>query len=418
MPETQSITIIGGGVVGLCVAYYARRQGLEVTLIERGGPDRDCCSLGNAGLVVPSHIVPLAAPGMVALGLKMMLRSDSPFYFRPGLDRDVWDWAWRFRRAANASHVERSAPLLLRLNLESRRLYEGLAGELGDFGFREKGVLMLCRTERGLHEEAEVAERAKRLGLPAEVLSPEGCAALEPGLTLSVTGGVYYPLDCHLNPEQLVASLQQAAEAQGVRFLWSAEVTGWRVGTGKVEAAVTTQGEISADAFVLAAGSWSSRLGRGLGLRLPMVAGKGYNMTLPRPRKPLSVPAILTEGRVAVTPMGAALRFAGTMEIAGGDLSQNLSRIRGMQKTIPQYFPEFGPEDFQGVPTWCGLRPCSPDGLPYVGRFRRLPNLYIATGHAMMGVSLAPVTGHLISQLLTGDATPPDLAALDPERYA
>lgn len=414
----RSVLVIGGGVVGLCVAYYARRQGLEVTLAERGGPGRDNCSLGNAGLVVPSHFVPLAAPGMVRLGLKMMLRPDSPFYFRPGLDPEVWRWAWRFRSAANPGHVERAAPLLLRLNRESRRLYEELAGEIGGFGFETKGLLMLCRTDAALREEAEVAERAHRLGLAAELLSPKACEEREPGLRLSVAGGVYFPEDGHLVPEHLAAALERAVKESGVRFLESTEVAGWRAGNGRIEAVKTAGGEIAADAFVVAAGAGSAALVRGLGLRLPMVAGKGYSLTLPRPRQQLAVPAILTEARVAVTPMGDALRFAGTMEIGGADGAAHPARVRGILRSIPRYFPDYRPEDFEGVPAWRGHRPCSPDGLPYVGAFRRYGNLWAATGHAMMGVSLAPVTGHLIAQMLAGDTALPDLDALSPDRYA
>lgn len=417
MSGPRKVVVIGGGVVGLCAAYYARKKGHDVTVVERGGPDRDFCSLGNAGLLTPSHIVPLAAPGTLRLGMRMMFRPDSPFYFRPGLDRDVWEWAWKFRRSATASHVERAAPVLLRLNLESRDLYAALDREIGGFGFTRKGCLMLCRTERALHEEAEAAAMARHLGMAAEMLMPGEVARLEPGLRLDAAGGAYYPEDGHMIPHRFAAALARALEESGVRFVWNAEVTGWASEKGRVTAVRTRDGEAPGDAFVLAAGSWSSRLARMLGLRMPVVAGRGYSLTLPHPPKRLSVPAILIEARVAVTPMGETLRFAGTMEITAGERPVSEKRVEAIRRSVPLYFPDFGPQDFKGVPGWSGLRPLSPDGLPYVGPFRRFPNLIAATGHAMMGVSLAPVTGSLVAELLSGESPSLPLDLLVPDRF-
>jgi len=416
---SRSVLIIGGGVVGLSTAYYARQKGFDVTVVERGPRDHDCCSLGNAGMIVPSHFVPLAAPGMVGYGLRMMFNRESPFTIRPRLEPALLDWAWKFMRAANAGHVARSAPILRDLHLGSRCCYEELAEQSGNaFGLVQQGLLMICKTEPTFEEEKHLAEMAQRLGLPGEILTPEQAAQRDPGVRMDIAGAVYYPQDCHLTPQKFMAWLTQQLEQEGVEFAWSTEVTGWRTGDHRIKAVRTTQGELSADEVVLAGGSWTPTVARGLGLRLPMQAGKGYSITLPHPKQKPNHCSILVEARVAVTPMGEALRFAGTMEVTGLDESIDPARVNGILKSIPAYFPEFGPDDFRGLPAWSGLRPCSPDGLPYVGRTGWYANLSLAAGHAMMGLSLGPITGKLISEILSGETPSLDIRALSPDRYA
>jgi len=416
--NTRSITVCGGGIIGLCTAYYAMRQGHRVTIVERGAPDHDSCVLGSAGMIVPSHFIPLAAPGMVAMGLRMMWDPESPFYIRPRLSGELLNWAWKFYRSATPAHVARSAPLLRDLSLASRRCFEELAALPGnDFGLVKKGLLMLCKSEHTLAEEARTAQQAGQLGIPAEVLTPAQTARLEPGIRFDIAGAVYFPQDCHLAPQRLVASLTRALEQGGASFSWSTEVTGWVVKNARIAAVRTNHGEIAADEFVLAGGSWSPNILRGLGLRLPLQAGKGYSITLPQPKRLPAICSILAEARVAVTPIGSSLRFGGTMEIAGLDQTIKQPRVNGIIKSVPKYFPEFSAGDFDGLPVWTGLRPCSPDGLPYIGRFSRYPNLCAATGHAMMGLSLGPITGKLVAQILSGEKPALDLAALSPDRF-
>ena len=217
---------------------------------------------------------------------------------------------------------------------------------------------------------------------------------------------------------RFVAELTRALTKHGATFCWSTDVTDWRTDGKRVHAVQTSRGELTADEFVLAGGAWSGWAARDLGLFLPVQAGKGYSVTLPTaPQRP-SICAILTEARVAVTPMdGALLRFAGTMEIGGLDTAINRRRVKGMLKSIPRYFPEFQPGDFAALPVWAGLRPCSPDGLPYIGRPRLYANLVIATGHAMMGVSLAPITGKLVAEIVSDQSPSIETELLRPDRY-
>jgi D-amino-acid dehydrogenase len=412
------VLVVGGGVVGLCCAYYSARRGFDVTVLERSGTARESCSSGNAGMVVPSHFVPLAAPGMVALGLKWMWNPASPFYIQPRLAADLIRWGYRFWRAASPRHVERSAPLLRDLSLASRDCFEELAGLPGaDFGLVQRGLLMLCRTPHGLDEEARFAEKANALGVPARVLDARETAALDPGARMDIAGSVHFPKDCHLVPDRFLATMEAACRTLGVEFVFDAPVTSIRRHGARIASVATPRGDYGADEVVLCAGVWSDAVARDLGLRLPMEAGKGYSLTLPAPRQLPGLCSILSEARCAVTPMGGALRVGGTMELAGLNEDVSPVRVRGIVDAFCRYYPEFTPADFDGIPPWRGLRPCSPDGLPYLGRTTRYTNLAVATGHAMMGLSLGPITGTLVAAMLAGERPPWDLGLLAPDRY-
>ncbi len=415
---SKQIVILGGGIIGLSAGAACAARGHRVTVLERLPAQRSGCSFGNAGMVVPSHFVPLAAPGMVRLGLKWMWNQESPFYIKPRLNWDLLTWGLRFWRASTRQHVDRAAPLLRDLNLASRELYVRMAGEGESFGLVTAGLLMLCKTAAALEEEGHTAAAARALGVPAEVLDARQTAALDPGVTMDVQGAVYFPKDCHLRPEHFVAALERRITEAGGQLLFGTEATGWRWDGDRLAAVVTSRGEMAGDDFVLCGGSWSPQMVSGLALRLPMQAGKGYSVTVPQPVELPRLCSIFTEARVAITPMGESLRFGGTMEMAGLNEEINPRRVQGILKAIPRYFPKFRPEHFAGLPAWHGLRPCSPDGLPYLGRTQAARNLIVATGHAMMGLSLAPVTGEIVGQLADNAPSGFDLALLSPDRFA
>lgn len=419
MSSGRTVAIIGGGVIGLCSAWYALREGYRVVVLERGAPDHDCCSLGNSGLVVPSHFIPLAAPGVTRLALESLFDAKSPLRLHPRFGLDYLRWCWLFWRSATAHHVERAAPAIRDLAQLSLRCYGELADEWRNpFSLQKRGLLMLSRTQHDFEEEAHTAETARALGIEAEVLDAQEAQRREPAMRMSIAGAVLYPLDAHLTPQSFVAEITRRLQQAGAEFRWSTEATGWRANGDHVYAVSTRDGEIAADDFVIAGGVWSMQIARGLKLRIPLEAGKGYNLTLHQPRAQPVMSAILNEARIAMTPMGSTLRFAGTLQLAGLDASIDPRRVQALIGAIPQYYPEFTPHDFDGVQPWSGLRPCSPDGLPYIGRTRGYQNVFVASGHAMMGLSLAPATGLVVSELLAGRRPSAPTERFDADRFS
>ena len=414
--ETDRVVIVGGGVIGLCSAYYALKRGFAVTVIERDAAGGDNCSTGNAGMVVPSHFTPLAAPGMMADGLRWMLNPESPFYVRPRLDLDLLRWGWLFYRHSTRRHVAASRELLRDLNLESRRLFKELA-EDEDFGLVRRGLLMLCKTAKGLDEEALVAGEAHEIGLQADVLDAAAVALLDPAVTMDVAGAVHFPQDCHMSPGRFMASMRRRVLEAGGLVVSGVAVDEIETRNGRVVAVTGSGRRFEGGKFVIAGGSWSAGLLKSVGFKLPLQAGKGYSLTLPSPPEMPRLCSIFAEAKVAVTPMDGCLRFAGTLEVGGLDLSINSARVRGIVKSVNGYFPKFSASDFDGVKPWAGLRPVSPDGIPYLGQVPGLPNLLAAGGHAMMGLSLGPVSGRLVADLLAGDTPFRPIEAMSPGRF-
>jgi len=412
-----SVCIIGGGIVGLSSAYYLRKAGYSVTVLDQGNMEEGC-SFGNAGMIVPSHFVPLAAPGMVAKGIRWMFNAQSPFYVRPRLSRELINWGLKFYKHANRKHVERSMPALSALSLFSKHLYQELAETLPfDFGYHDRGLLMLYQDAAVEKEELETVHEAHRLGIEARVLSLNDIQELEPDVRVTARGGVYYPGDAHLNPGMLMKNLISYLRDEGVIIERGTHVHSFISGSDGIKAIRTTRGEFAADHWVVATGSWSGWLASVLGLKLPIQAGKGYSFTFKEVARNTRIPTIFLEARVAVTPMGADLRFGGTMEITGISHAINMNRVRGIVNSINRYYPDLSVDVPSKDQVWHGLRPCSPDGLPYIGRFSEKRNVIIATGHAMMGLSLGPATGRIVAELIEGVEPSVDLTMFDPNRY-
>lgn len=414
--KERHVVIIGGGVIGLCSAYYALQQGLRVTIWEREQEKGDNCSLGNAGMVVPSHFIPLAAPGMLAKGLRWMFNPQSPFYVKPRLSPALMRWGWLFYRHANSRHVDACKQLLLDLNLQSRALFAELAKD-SDFDLQQRGLLMLCNTQHGLDEEAAVASMAHELGARAEVLDAAATAKMDPSITMNVKGSVWFPDDCHLNPQAFSAAMRDRVRAAGGEIIYGKNLESIEAGDGRVHAIHSKGERYAVDQLVVAGGSWSAEILSQLGLRLPLQAGKGYSLTLPHPKQLPQLCSIFCEAKVAITPMNGTLRFAGTMEVGDLSLKINPQRVKGIIRSVRPYFPAFSEEDFAGVAPWAGLRPVSPDGMPYIGRAPHHENVMIATGHAMMGLSLAPITGKIMADLLTQTSPSFPMAALAVDRF-
>jgi len=409
--------IIGGGIIGLFTAYFLQKEGIEVQIIDQGDMQVNC-STGNAGMIVPSHIIPLAAPGMISKGISWMFSSKSPFYIHPRLDAKLLKWCYQFYKAANPAHVERSVPVLKNLSLLSKALYQEFREEHPDanIALQEKGLMMIYQTEAVEKEEIEFARLANANGIQADILTPEEIRNFEPNLEVKARGAVRFPGDAHLDPGKLYEFLKSYLREKGVKFLPNTKVTCFEKSGNTVNAVITDTGKIDAEKIVLAGGSWSGELADLLGFKLPMMGGKGYSF-LQENKPEIMQSTILTEMKVAVSPYGAHIRFGGTMEIAGTSQKVNLNRVKGIFESINRYYPEFEAKFPEENKIWKGLRPCSPDGLPYIGFAPGYSNVLVNSGHSMMGISLAPASGQLISELHSQKDTTLELTGFEVGRY-
>lgn len=414
----KKVIVIGAGIVGLSTAYFLHQKGIEVTVIDNTDGN-DNCSFGNAGYVSPSHIIPLASPGIISQGLKWMLNPESPFYIKPRLNRDLIKWGLLFRKAATNARVEASAKVLNKLTVQSQKLYEEiLRDESIEAGYNKPGLLMVCKTEAGLHHETELVKMAKGFGLEAEVLSRDETEKLQPGVEYNTVGSVYFGCDGWMTPHLFMQAFKQRLISAGIDIRFNTTLKEIVHNGKQIDKLVTSEGELTADEYVLAAGAWTPLLMKQLKVDIPLQAGKGYSIVLPKPVVMPKLPSILVESSIATTPMMHGLRFAGTMEIAGTQLNVNERRVQGIIKGVKEFMPQFENEDFSKVEPWAGLRPCTPDGMPYIGRTQRYKNLLVGAGHAMLGWTLGPVTGQMLAEEIAGEKPVVESPLLAVERYA
>lgn len=411
----KTINIIGGGIIGLSTAYYLVKSGFKVNIIDRGDMDSGA-SYVNAGYLTPSHFVPLAAPGIISKGLKWIFNSTSPFYIEPRLDWDFLRWILAFKNASTVVRVEKAIPELIEINLKSFKLFQQMK-ETFDFSFHfeEKGLLMVFKDKKTGEVEISMAERALTEGLDVSILTASQLQRLQPVFSDEVLGGVHYRCDAHMTPSVFMRNLKTWLERNGVKFNSKEEVTGFEFHGRKIEKVITNNSVFENEELVLAAGAWSPKLAKILNFHLPIQGGKGYSLDINRSTG-ITLPTILTDAKVAVTPMKDFTRFAGTMEFSGINERINKKRVGALCSSVAGYYRDFEINSQEKASAKPGLRPVSPDGLPLIGRSSKYDNLSIATGHAMMGWSLGPVTGKLISEVIEGRKTSVNLAPFDPNR--
>ena len=411
------ITIIGGGVIGLCSAYYLQKEGYQITVIDRGDIT-DGCSFGNMGYMSPSHFVPLASPGIISEGLKWMLSSTSPFYIKPRLNLDLMQWGYHFWKSSNAKTVTKNAPHLNDLLQLSRHLINDMRNEIGDvFDMQEKGCLMMCKQQKTLDHEFHLADDAEKFGLQVERLHKDDVQKLEPDVELNVAGAVLFKDDCHFNPGKMMLALKNYLESKGVQFQLNTTVTGFEKAGNKISAVITDKGKFECSEIVLATGSWLPVVAKMMGIKLLLQPGKGYSHTYAHVEKNIKYPAILVDGRCAVTPWGQSLRIGGTMELSGINNKVMINRMQGIYNSAKGFYPglqiDFPPAD----KIWTGLRPVTPDGLPYIGKVSNFDNVVIAGGHAMLGISEGTGTGKLVTDIIKQQTTSIDISAFNTERF-
>ena len=410
------VAVIGAGAVGVSVAYELLKAGRSVTVLERS----DVCSgasYGNAGWVFPNHGAPLARPGAIRKALRWLSNPAGPLYIKPRLSWALMRWLYEFWRASNSTVSRRTFGLNRELALRSLELTEQWITEEGlDCYFGRPGVVLVCETEAGLSESIQDLQTLRSFGGEATVLDRVDLLKKVPCLKAAPIGGIFFEGDGHLQPDKYVRGLSEAAEAKGAVFCLNTEVLGFEKEKGRISRIVTTRGDFKPAEVVLAAGAWSKSLGHSLNCRLPLEPAKGYSITVGQPSDGPQLPLLLRESKVAVTPMGKQLRFAGTLELSGLDPNVNLTRVDTVWSAACRHIKgvQFEPR----FETWRGFRPCSPDDLPYIGRLSSLTNLTVATGHGMSGISQSAVTGRLVSQVITGHPLDIDIYPFGPERFS
>jgi D-amino-acid dehydrogenase len=416
MASRSDVLVVGAGIIGVSTAYYLAARGRFVTVVDAGEIGAGC-SYGNAGFVGPSDSLPLPAPGVVRKALRWMFDPDSPFYVRFRWDRALWSWLWKFRAACSEDRARRAIPVLRDLSLASMALYDEIMrlGGMEDCAFTRRGQLTVFRTQHGLAAGLKEAALLAEYGVRSEILDGAAARTIVPALSKGVVGAVRFPDDAHLEPAAFVRGLARHAERLGATFLTRTEVLGFDVTAGRISTVRTTRGVWHPDEVVLAAGSWSPGLARDLDLKLPIEPAKGYSISLAQPASAPTLSLLLAEAKIGVTPMGRFLRLAGTLELAGLDLSINDRRVNAIRRGAREFLD--GLDGLQELEIWRGLRPCTPDGLPILGRPRGIENLIVATGHAMVGVSLGPVTGKLVAEMAAREPPSLDLSLLAPDRF-
>ena len=409
--------VIGGGVVGAMCAYYLAKAGRRVRVIERAGFGSGC-SHGNCGFVCPSHVLPLAAPGAVRKTLAAMLRRNSPFYVKPRFSPTFWRWLWRFARHCNEADMLAAAAARHVILQSSRRLYDALlAEEQIDCEWQERGLLLVYHSQREFEEYAKTDRLLQeKFGVAARPYAGPQLVQLEPALIENLGGGWHYEGDAHLRPDKLMAEMRRILVSLGVSIDEQCEVRAVKREGDQVRALATSNGEVTGDEFVLATGALAPLLARQLGVKLPIQPGKGYSLTMPRPAQCPAIPMLFEEHRVAVTPMESGYRLGSTMELAGYDESINRRRLALLTKAAEIYLHE--PHCQPIEEEWWGWRPLSADDKPFIGRAPSFQNFWIAAGHGMLGLTLAPVTGKLIAELVNGETPHAEVEAFGVGRRA
>lgn len=400
------VLIVGGGVIGLACAYELSRAGARVILIDKSDPGYGC-SYGNAGWITPCFAMPLPMPGMLLKSIGWLTDPESPLYIKPEISMTLFRWLLRFLLSMNRKQMLSSVDALTAISKQSLDLYKELAIKTDlPFSFEQKGLFMVAQSDDGYRYAETEMNLVASHGIPGRIMGEEEARAFEPSLTKRIKGGVFFSEEAHAEPLQVTQTLAHEARKLGAQIISKAEVIDFQLNANGIASARTTRGVFVADQFVLATGSWSPRVAQTLDLRVPVLGGKGYaiitDQLTPNPQRPM----MLVEKKVAVTPRNGTLRLSGTLELVNQDETFTTRRVEAIVRGAREFMNV--PEKIDYREIWRGLRPCTPDGVPIIGRTARYPNLILATGHQMLGLQSATGTGKLVADLALGKTTDVD----------
>lgn len=414
---TDSVVIVGGGHIGIACAHYLQQDGRDVTVVDQGEIG-GACSRANCGFIVPSHVLPLTTPDAPAQGIQSIFQPRAAFRVKPQLRGSLIRWMWEFgRRCTHTRMMEASGTLRSLLDASASQYRELLRSPELECDWQENGMLFVFRTSKALDDFARTDTLlTSEYGLSASLIDGADLQDFEPALLDDLAGAYFYEDDSHLRPDRLNAAWTKLLETRGVRFIEQCRVEAIEKSNGRISRLQTSQGDLSADHYVFAAGAWSSSLAASLECEIPVEPGKGYSVTMTSPDTMPTHPMLMPEKHIGVTPFDDGLRIASMMEFAGFDSSIPPFRIEQLQDSAKPFLKNpTGPviED-----TWYGWRPMTWDSLPIIGRTASLSNAFLATGHNMLGLSLAPVTGKAIADLVAERPTDIPLNAVSPTRFS
>jgi D-amino-acid dehydrogenase len=398
MNQRSDILIIGGGVIGVCIAYYLTVENYAVTLVEK---NQICSgsSHGNAGLISCANPIPLAEPGVIKKGLRWLLDVEGPFYIKPRLDLDLLRWLLGFRAACKEKQMRHTIYVTLAMRRISKQLSTELsAEEKRSFGWQNKGRMLVYQHNDSFEDGIETLNFLSQYGVSGKILNAQGVREMDPNMKPSVIGGIYYPDYDHVLPESYVKGMAHLAENRGASIKTETEVIGFETAGQRITRVITTRGDFTPAQIVLASGSWSPVVVKELGLRIPIQPAKGYSITVKRTSGCSEIPLSLVNHKIAVTPMGELLRFSSNLELVGYDPSINRRRVAATRRAVNLYLD--GIDDLELIQIWSGFRPNTPDTMPIIERNQTYGNLVLATGHDMLGMTHSLITGKLVSEII------------------
>ncbi len=400
MQRHSDVLVIGGGIIGLSSAYYLAREGKQVRLLEQGTIGAGA-SYGNCGLIFTSHLVPLCTPGTIRHELKRMFQGNSPLYVKPAPNVKRCIWFLNFARKCTAAHMELAIQARATLLQNSKNLFQRLfKDESIECDWEEKGVLLVFKTRTEMQKYEQTNRRLKPFGLDAVALTSDELLRLEPSLRKDLYGAWFHKSDSHLRPDKLLLAWRQVLQKMGTAIEENCRVEALFSGEQRILRAETTNGDYTADQYVLAAGAWTPQMTHRLKLNIPVQAGKGYSLTMARPSICPEIPCYFYEKSVVATPWKSGFRLGGTMEFSGFNADIVARRIQKLTSAAREYLKE--PMEKTVIEPWVGMRPMVYDDLPIIDRAPNQHNLLIATGHGMSGISMATSTGKLVAEIITG----------------